>query len=120
MLTIELSELRFYANHGLYNEEKMTDSEFEVNLKIIYHPQVFPVQHLEDTIDYTLVCKLIKQQMQQPTSLLETLATTIVHKILFEFTQAEEVKISIKKLHPPIIAFEGNVGVRYEAKRTVD
>ncbi|MGI8950830.1 MAG: dihydroneopterin aldolase [Chitinophagaceae bacterium] len=119
MFSIELSQLRFYAYHGLYEEERILGSEFEVSVTVIHHPQIFPVQHLEDTIDYTAIYQLVKEQMLQPNPLLETLATTIVQEIFIKFLQAEEIKISIKKIHPSIISFEGSVGVSFEMKRNI-
>ena len=34
-----------------------------------------------------------------------------------KFSHAQEIKISKKKLHPPIIGFEGAVGVSFTCKR---
>ena len=118
MLTIELSKLQFHARHGLYQEEQVLGADYEVNLSVVHHPFTLPVLQIEDTIDYTAVYLLVKEHMQRPTPLLETLATTIAHEILTKFSQAEEVHISVTKKHPPIIAFEGSVGVRYVLKRT--
>ncbi len=119
MLTIELSRLRFFARHGLYKEEQALGAEYEVNLSVQHHPRVLPVRHIEDTLDYTAVYLLVKEHMQKPTPLLETVATNIAHEILTKFSQAEEIKITVTKIHPPIIAFEGSVGVSYLLKRTI-
>jgi dihydroneopterin aldolase len=42
----------------------------------------------------------------------------IAVQILTRFAMAEEVNISIKKLHPPIANFEGSAGVSFELKRS--
>ena len=55
--------------------------------------------------------------MEQPTPLLETIATTIADEIFRKFSQAEEVTVAITKLNPPIIAFEGSVGVKCVLRR---
>ena len=117
MLTIELSKLRFHAYHGLYKEEKMLGGVFEVNISITHHPKNIPVIHIEDTIDYMAVYQTVKQLMQQPTPLLETLATSMANEILSKFSQAIEVTVGIVKVNPPIIAFEGSVGVKCVLKR---
>jgi len=49
--------------------------------------------------------------------LLETIATELALAIFERFDFIEEVKISIKKLTPPIVQFEGTVGVSFELKR---
>ncbi|HVX50058.1 MAG TPA: dihydroneopterin aldolase [Chitinophagaceae bacterium] len=111
MITIELTKLVFNARHGFYEEEKILGGTFEVNA-IIRHSHIeIPVKHIGDTIDYTMVYNIIREIMEKPTALLETLASTIAGEILTKFSQAQEVSINIKKINPPIIAFQGTVGV---------
>ena len=117
MLTIELSQLRFHAFHGLYEEEKKLGGDFEVNVSVKHIPAKIPVMHLKETIDYASVYNLIKKIMQQPEPLLETVSTIIASEILRKFSHAEEVTVAITKLNPPIIAFEGTVTVKYNLKR---
>ena len=117
MLTIQLTNLEFHAYHGLYEEEKRIGGDYIVNVVIQRAPLKIPVMHLDETVNYALVYETVKQAMQQPTPLLETLVMTLASEILTKFSQAQEVKIDIKKIHPPIIAFEGEVGVSYSLKR---
>lgn len=117
MLTIELTGLRFHAFHGLYKEEKKIGGDYEVNLTIQHQPQKLPVSHIEDTIDYSAVYNLIDELMQQPEPLLETVASIIASEILRKFSHAEEVSVSVTKLNPPIIAFQGKVGVKCVLRR---
>ena len=119
MLTIELSKLRFHAYHGLYHEEKKLGGDFEVNVIIRHEPEKLPILHLHETIDYMSVYNLIKELMQRPEPLLETVVVLIAETILRKFSHAQEVSVSIKKLNPPIIAFEGMVGVNYVLKRSL-
>ncbi|HWB26082.1 MAG TPA: dihydroneopterin aldolase [Chitinophagaceae bacterium] len=111
MITIELTKLIFNARHGFYEEEKILGGTFEVNAVIRHSSVEMPVKHITDTIDYTAVYDIIRQTMEKPTALLETLASGIAREILTNFSQAEEVSINIKKINPPIIAFQGTVGV---------
>jgi len=113
MLSIELKQLRFHANHGLYKEEKVLGAEFEVDVTVHHYPASVPVLHLADTIDYTVVYEIVKRHMGRPTELLETLATHIAREIFSKFSHVEEVSVSVRKLNPPIIAFRGGLGVRY-------
>lgn len=119
MLTIELSKLRFHAFHGLYHEEKKLGGDFEVNLSVQHQPAKLPVMHLDETIDYMAVYRVVKEIMLRPEPLLETVVTMIAEEILRKFSHAEEVTVSITKLNPPIIAFEGTVGVKYILRRNV-
>jgi dihydroneopterin aldolase len=111
MITIELTRLIFNARHGYFEEEKVLGGTFEVNAVIHHSSFEMPVKHLNDTIDYTAVYEIIRQRMEKPAALLETLASAIAQEILTKFSQAQEVSINIKKINPPIIAFQGSVGV---------
>jgi dihydroneopterin aldolase len=118
MLTIELTELVFYAYHGLYEEEKKLGASFEVNAAIQYLPAKLPVETIDETVDYTQIFALIKSKMQQPTELLETLVSKMAAEILSTFSQVLQVDISVKKLNPPIIAFKGHIAVRLVMNRS--
>ncbi len=117
MLSIHLHNIIIFAHHGIYEEEKLLGNEFELNITIKHSPQRLPVKHLEDTVDYIAVYELVKKRMAVPTSLLETLATEIAQQILAQFSLAETVFISIRKLYPPVSQLNGSVGVSFDLKR---
>jgi dihydroneopterin aldolase len=117
MLSIHLHNIIIFAHHGLYEEEKVLGNEFELNISIKHSPAHIPVKHMSDTIDYVTVYELVKKRMAIPTPLLETVVTDIAQKILAQFSLAEEVFISIRKMHPPVSNIQGSVGVSFELKR---
>jgi dihydroneopterin aldolase len=117
MLSIHLHNLILFAHHGIYEEEKILGNEFELNITIKHVPQHLPVKHLSDTVDYVSVYDLVKKRMAVPTALLETVVTEIATQILAQFSLAEEVFISIRKIYPPVTQMRGSVGVSFELKR---
>lgn len=117
MLAIHLQKLKFYAFHGLYEEEKILGNEFEVTLSVKFILKQFPCRTIDQTINYVLLFDLVKERMNKPTPLLETIASEIANQIFEEFQIVEEVIISITKLTAPIISFTGVVGVSLELKR---
>lgn len=117
MLSIHLHNLQFYSFHGVHDEEKILGGKFEVNVTVTYQPASTPIKSLAETINYVSIYALLKKRMDEPTPLLETIATEVAAEILQQFSLAEEVAISITKLHPPIVAFQGSVGVSYNLKR---
>ncbi|MEP6512530.1 MAG: dihydroneopterin aldolase [Parafilimonas sp.] len=117
MLKIHLSGLRFHSFHGIHEEEKKIGGEFEVNASLLYEPKSIPVRYMTEIIDYTTVYRLIKDRMDVPTPLLETLATEIASDIFSSFLQVEDVILEIKKVTPPLTGFEGSISVSYELKR---
>jgi dihydroneopterin aldolase len=118
MLSIYLQKLKFHAFHGLYEEETTLGNEFEVTLTVKFIPQQLPCESIDQTINYVLLFDLVKERMNKPTPLLETIASGIAMQIFEEFRLAEEVIISITKLTAPIINFNGVVGVSLELKRS--
>ena len=112
-VTIELKGLHFFAFHGLYAEERKTGNEFEVNLAISYQPSSGIITDISDTVNYAVLFELLKSEIQKPRDLLETLVMEITEIIHLSFPQIKKVKISVIKLYPPIPAFAGSVGVKY-------
>lgn len=117
MMQVHLRQLKLYGYHGLDEGEDVLGGEYEVSLTASYLPTHVPVVSIAQTIDYAVLYDMVKQHMQKPTPLLETLATEITSEIFVKFTNVEEVVISIFKLHPPIKNFQGSVGVTYQLKR---
>lgn len=117
MLKIELSDLQFHSFHGVHEEETKTGGDFEVNMVVYFNPKNPLIKHLDETIDYTLLYELIRQRMDKPTKLLETIATDIAGEVLSRFLKVEQVEVKIKKLNAPIAFFKGHVSAEYILKR---
>lgn len=114
MFTIQLSGLTFASFHGLHEEETLLGAAFEVNVAISFPGQEL-VTRLEHTVDYVKIHTVIKQRMNMPTALLETVAQDLAQLIHGADNRITAVEIGIKKLHPPILNFTGSVGVTYKA-----
>ena len=112
-MTVELKQVRFFAFHGFFPEERKTGNEFEVNLSVSFEPAEGVLKDIAATINYTALFELVKEQMKKPADLLETLVTTIAARIKTEFPQTRMISISLAKLHPPIAAFTGQVCVSF-------
>jgi 7,8-dihydroneopterin aldolase/epimerase/oxygenase len=113
LLTIELCDLLFTAYHGLYAQEKKIGNQFKVQLLVSYEPASGIVTGIDDTINYVSIYELVKQEMDKPVHLLETLCMTIAALVKEKYPQTKKIDISISKLNPPIASFVGNVGVRF-------
>jgi len=113
MFTIHLHNLKFFAYHGLYEEERKTGNNFEIDIDVVADiPGT--VTKLEQTVDYAAVYYVVENRMKQPTSLLETLAYDLAEKIHQYDNKVRSVSITIKKLSAPIKFFNGIVGVSYK------
>lgn len=116
--TVQLHNLRFFANHGLFDEERLAGNEFEVNILMVIDAPEKTVTKIEETINYTEVHRITKEVFSKPTPLLETLAMKIADAVKGEFVALKKIQVQIIKLHPPITGFNGSVSVSFEKNFT--
>ena len=113
MITIKLKQLRFFAHHGLYEEERKVSNEFMVDLEVSFESSAVIITKMNETINYIKLYDLIKKHMLQTTDLIETLTMKITDDIHDSYPQVKKVSIAITKKYPPVINFSGNVAVNY-------
>ena len=113
MITIKLNQLRFFAHHGLYEEERKVSNEFIVDIETSFEPAVDTIVRMNETINYVKLYEVVKKHMLQTTDLIETLAMKISHDIHVLIPQVKKICITITKKYPPVINFSGNIGVHY-------
>jgi 7,8-dihydroneopterin aldolase/epimerase/oxygenase len=111
--TIELNSIRFFAEHGMYEEEKRVGNEFEVDVSIACKSPKNIISSIEQTINYAEVFRILQQEFAERKYLLETVAMQIAEKLKQQFPEIEMVKISVRKLNPPITNFSGSIGITY-------
>ena len=111
--TIQLNNLRFFAKHGVYEEEKIIGNEFEVNISMQIDAPEETLTKIDDTVNYAKVYEIAGRVFSQPKSLLETVAMEMAKSILESFAGLKNISIQITKLHPPITSFTGSVSVTY-------
>lgn len=111
--TIELNSIRFFGEHGMYEEEKKVGNEFEVDISIACKSPKKIITSIEQTINYAEVYSIIRKEFAQRRFLLETLAMQVADRLQQQFPQIETLKISIRKLNAPITNFSGYVGITY-------
>ena len=112
MIKIELHNLRFFAHHGMYEEEKKVANEFDVDLDVSFEANETIVS-INDSINYVKLYELVKKHMLQEQRLLETIAMNITNSIHEQYPQVKKISITITKKYPPVINFSGNVAVSY-------
>jgi 7,8-dihydroneopterin aldolase/epimerase/oxygenase len=110
MITIQLNQLRFRSFHGLYAQEKVSGNDFEVNVLIRLSGEI-PISKLDQTVDYAVLYRIIENRMAIATPLLETVAQELVDQLHDHDPRIGHVSVSVKKLHPPIAGFTGNICV---------
>ena len=99
MLKVALHDAKFYAYHGFYPEEQVLGGKYLVDAEVEFQPKKVN-DELSNTVDYGKLHSILKDEMQQPRKLLETLVQEMIDKILEEFPFLEKIKVGIKKLNP--------------------
>ena len=116
MLTVHLSDLKFFARHGVYEGEAAAGGEFEVHLLVSYDEKEIIFDSLDNVLDYEALYILVSERMAFASPLLEEVAESIIRKIRHEYSFIKEISITIFKLHPPIRNFQGKVGITLQKK----
>ncbi len=84
-------------------EEGKIGSDYRIDLTVKANlKKSAETDHLSDTVDYVHLNKIVKEEMAVRTKLLETVANTILDRILFEIPIVDNVKVKVSKLNPPI------------------
>jgi dihydroneopterin aldolase len=98
-----LEGLEFHAYHGVYPQERSSGNKFEVD--VVVDTQFSDAAFHDDlggTINYEDLYSLIREVMEQPAKLLETVGHSIAEKTLKKFSTAQRVEVRISKFNPPI------------------
>lgn len=111
--TIELLGLRFFAEHGMYQEEMKVGNEFEVDVIVETRAPKKIIHSMEQTVNYVEVFRIVQEVFSVRKQLLETCAMEIASQLEQQFSELEKITIAIKKISPPITNFTGQVAVRY-------
>lgn len=103
MSVIALEGMRFFAYHGFYEEEQILGGEYIVDVTITTSFTKAAVDDdLYKTINYETVYLICEANMRKRSKLIEAVAGRIALDIKFQFKNIRELKVSIKKLNPPL------------------
>ncbi|MCO5950281.1 dihydroneopterin aldolase [Mucilaginibacter flavidus] len=103
MITISLHGAEFFAFHGFYPEEQKLGCKFIVDVDVSFTPPGdIKADKISNTVDYERVYAITGEQMKRTTKLIETVAQSIADEIKRQFSFADTIRVSIKKLNPPM------------------
>jgi dihydroneopterin aldolase len=110
MMTVSLEAVKLNGYHGLYEQERHAGNQFELNLSVGFEEHG-ELHSIRETVDYTELYAIVQDHMSKPLPLLEELASAIASDVRGRFPFIKEINITISKLHPPIVNFQGRVSV---------
>ena len=100
---IELENMKFYAYHGHYEIEQLVGNHFMVQLMVESdNTRATETDRLKDALDYQLLYRIVKEEMEIPAHLLEHVARRICDRVGREFETVTGLRIKISKLNPPL------------------
>jgi 7,8-dihydroneopterin aldolase/epimerase/oxygenase len=100
---IALEGLEFHAFHGVYPHERESGNYFEVDVAVeTDFTAAANDDDLSGTVNYEDLFRIVKDEMDTPSHLLETVAEKIVNHIFTSLPAVLSVELKISKLNPPI------------------
>ncbi|MDR1371046.1 MAG: dihydroneopterin aldolase [Dysgonamonadaceae bacterium] len=100
---ILLEGMKFYAYHGVLEQEKILGNHYTIDLKIrLDLSKASQSDNLNDTVSYADIYAVVKDEMAIPSQLLEHVAGRIIKKLETRFPAIEKVRIKLSKHNPPI------------------
>ena len=116
---ILLRDLRFYARHGVLEQERTVGNAYTVNLTLRLSDTGAAVfdDRLDSTISYAEVYTLVREEMHTPSSLLEHVAGRILRRLFETFDLLEHAVVEVCKDNPPMSAHTAGCCARLTATR---
>jgi dihydroneopterin aldolase len=103
MNIIALEGMRFWAQHGFYEEETVLGGWYTVDVYISTNVQkAVSNDALADTINYEIVYLVTKFQMAKSVRLIETVAYNIMSELKHKFSTIQKMRLRIVKHNPPL------------------
>jgi dihydroneopterin aldolase len=103
MQTINIRGIQLYAYHGCLDEEALIGGEYVVNVQLKGDFSVSTKSDkLEDTADYVLVYRIVKEEMGIRSKLIEHVAERIANRLNKELPIVKQLSVEVVKRNPPM------------------
>ena len=99
---VSLEGVRFYAYHGFYPEEQVLGTEFIVDIDTEMEVYMAGGDDISSTVNYERLFQIVSDEMRNPKKLIETVAHGILQQIRHEFLAVKNIRVVIRKMHPPL------------------
>lgn len=110
---VRIRRMCVFARHGVLPQESLTGANFYVSLSAQCEVDDDSVRNdlLDGVVDYSLLTRIVQDEMAVPSQLLEHVAYRIAQHVLSVCPRVQHVEVMVEKENPPLgIAAEG-VGV---------
>lgn len=115
---IKVENIKVFANHGCLTEETKIGSDYRVDLKVKADLQTSSkTDKLNDTVDYVFLNRIVREEMQKPSQLLENVAKRILYRVFSEDKLIKKATVWVSKINPPIGGDVEMVTIKMTKKR---
>ena len=115
---IYLDDMRFYAYHGVMEQERRVGGEYSVSLTVEADlADAARTDDVADTINYAELYELVKREMAIPSKLLEHVAGRIGQRAIEVYERITAVTVKVTKLNPPMGGDSKGASVEIKVKR---
>ncbi len=116
MDTIKITNLKVFARHGVFPEERENGQDFYVSAALeLDCRRAGKSDRLEDALNYADVCRFITDFLQKHTyRLIEAAAEQLLEAMLLSLPLVQKIRLELSKPHAPVgLPFE-NISVELE------
>jgi dihydroneopterin aldolase len=114
---VSLEAIRFFAFHGFYSEEQVLGTEFILDIDAILEVFDDGKDELANTVNYVRLFEIASEEMKITRKLIETVAHSILERIRHEFLTVQLIRVSIRKMNPPLGAEVRNSAIELTFRR---
>lgn len=107
-----VKNIRLHAFHGVMPQERITGNDYLVSVSADC-PLAAAAESdsVDDTLNYAHIYNIVKEEMALQSNLVEHVAGRIGRRVLAEFPLADNVRVEVVKLNPPMGAACDGAGV---------
>ena len=107
-----VKNIRLHAFHGVMPQERVTGNDYLVSVSADC-PLAAAAEsdRVDDTLNYAHIYNIVKEEMALQANLVEHVAGRIGRRVLAEFPLADNVRVEVVKLNPPMGAACDGAGV---------
>ena len=107
-----VKNIRLHAFHGVMPQERITGNDYLVRVSADCPLAVAAESDsVDDTLNYAHIYNIVKEEMALQANLVEHVAGRIGRRVLAEFPLADNVRVEVVKLNPPMGAACDGAGV---------
>lgn len=101
---LNITNLEFYAYHGVKKEEKKLGGKFQVDIELVYDSKNAVINDdINFAVNYEEVVFTVSEiVLNESYDLIETLANEILNSVMDKYEEVKKVKVKIRKLNVPM------------------